>query len=432
MNSGNSNNSNFSEVQQTIRHQQTEDLSNNDFELSHIIGLNLSIEKAVQSHPNMNETIIYSVGGIVIAEDLAEKNNQVFFRHGNNLISSFKISNTGKYLAVGFTSGFENLDKKLPVSIILWDYEKKEILYELTGITKAVSLIEFSQDDKFISATGVDNYFYIWEIETGYKCFSRIYEFANNLIFWTTMKPTVNKGKPEYTITLSGVNGMCYMHFFFELKSMQYNMNVSKFTLPSTGFPRNYTCAVFDNKINSIYLGTTGGELSLFSLDNLIYKSSFNVINNGVTSLLILDNPQESFLIIGGGDGRVKKMVRQGDSSHNAKHILTHEIQLTGKIYSLALLADGQEAICSTSLGYIYRILVSDLTYTLHSVSHVSSVNDVAYNVWGGVNDRCYTADDLGNLLLWDLNDYVLLGQLQSDCKVRCVTVGEDGKKYFI
>jgi hypothetical protein len=33
----------------------------------------------VQCHPKMNETILYSVGGKVISEDLSDKNNQVFF-----------------------------------------------------------------------------------------------------------------------------------------------------------------------------------------------------------------------------------------------------------------------------------------------------------------------------------------------------------------
>ena len=59
----------------------------------------------------MTETIIYNVGGIIISEDLTEKNNKVFFRHGKNKINFFKISNSGKYLTVGFTTGEENYIK---------------------------------------------------------------------------------------------------------------------------------------------------------------------------------------------------------------------------------------------------------------------------------------------------------------------------------
>ena len=109
-----------------------QDALNRNFELSHIIGLSINQAKSVQCHPAMQEVIIYSVGGIIISEDLTEKNNQVFFRHGKNKINCFRISNSGKYLAVGFTTGEENYDKQLIASIILWDYENKQILYEIT------------------------------------------------------------------------------------------------------------------------------------------------------------------------------------------------------------------------------------------------------------------------------------------------------------
>jgi len=97
----------------------------------------------------MSDTIIYAVGGTVIVEDLNEKNNQIFFRHALNEISCIRLSNNGKFIAVGFIS--QLLDKKYPTSIILWEFETKTIIYEFTGITKGVSIIEFSPDDRFIS-----------------------------------------------------------------------------------------------------------------------------------------------------------------------------------------------------------------------------------------------------------------------------------------
>ena len=64
---------------------------NPNFELAHIIGLNITNSKSLQCHPCMQESVIYSVGGIIISEDLMEKNNQIFFRHGNNKINCFSI-----------------------------------------------------------------------------------------------------------------------------------------------------------------------------------------------------------------------------------------------------------------------------------------------------------------------------------------------------
>jgi cilia- and flagella-associated protein 52 len=431
------------EISQITRRNQADTL-NKDFELSHIMGLNSKIPHPVQSHPTMNEVILYSVGGIVIAEDLSEKNNQVFLRHGNREISCFKVSNTGRFLAVGFTRGSENFDKKLPVSIILWDYHTKQIIYELTGLNKAINSIDFSRDDKFISALSEENSFYIWDVETGFKCYSRVNEDRIHLIYWTAIfiSNENSTGRPEYTITITGVNGLIYLHLFFELKSMQYHSRQKKFTLPSNGLVRNFTCALYDEKFNSLYLGTTGGEICVFSMDNLIFKISFNAINNGITSILkIQNNNFEDCLIVGGGDGRIKILTREGHNANNLRHINSNEIQFNSKISSLNLTADSKEIICSLVNGYIYRILTNDLSYTLHSISHTISVNDVCFmnrpistklnknnSPSTLLNDKCITVDDLGNVYLWDLNDFNIKGIYENDSAARSLTWGDDGK----
>ena len=397
-----------------------QDALNRNFELSHIIGLNINQAKSVQCHPAMQEVIIYSVGGIIISEDLTEKNNQVFFRHGKNKINCFRISNSGKYLAVGFTTGEENYDKQLIASIILWDYENKQIIYEINEIYKAVTLLEFSQDDKFLCAAGLDNTFFTWEVSTGYKCFNRVYEFPITFIYWTTIyksKDTQSNRTSnmcDYTITIANNTTLFYLNYFFELRTMQYNVKYSNFTLPSTGFVRNYTCGFYDEKYNCLYLGTTGGELIIFSLDNLFFKSSFNVINNGVTDMVFLPETEE--IVVSGGDGKIKKIKRIINENEISKDILrvvhqmTFETCLPGKINSISLIADRKEIVCVSDIGKIFRVLVNNLNYTLHSTSHSSSVNDVAFNNAGNINDICYTVDDNGNLYQFDLNDFNVIG----------------------
>jgi len=427
-----------------INNRNMTDTLNKDFELSHIIGLNTKLREPVQSHPIMNETIIYSVGGIVITEDLSEKNNQVFFRHGCQDISCFKISNTGRFLAVGFTRGETNFDKKLPVSIIVWDYQNKEILYELTGLYKAVTSIGFSNDDKFISALSQENSFFIWELDTGIKCYSRIYEYKIDLIYWTAIILGNNtSGRPDYTVTITSVNGLLYLQLFFELKSMQYNTRQSKFTLPSTGLVRYFTCALFDSGVNALYLGTSGGEICVFSIDNLIFKMSFNAINNGVASILF--HRDENCLIVAGGDGRVKKIARDGFNSNELKHSIIQEIKFSAKISSLSMGSDSREVICALANGCVYRILIADLSYSLHSIAHITNVNDICYMnkprpiqvendnnstsrpAHSNINDKCFTVDDYGSLYIWDLNDFDVRGMLQGDSGAKSLAWGDDG-----
>lgn len=421
--------------------------SNKDFELSHIIGLNSKIMYPVQCHPKMNDTIMYSVGGKVIAEDLSDKNNQVFFRHGNREISCFKISNTGNFLAVGFSRGENNFDKKLPVSIILWDYRSKNIIYELTGLFKSIKLIDFSNDDKFISALSQEYSLYIWDVETGFLCYSKLNEFKIDLIYWTDILPGIHSsGRPEYTITISSANGLSYLHLYFELKSMQYNSKENKFILPSSGLVRIFTSALYDPNINSLYLGTSGGEICVFSMDNLIFKMSFNAVNNGVVSIVF--SFSENCLFVAGGDGRIKKLFRESINTNNIKHSVVQEIQFNSKISSLCLAPDSKETICTLINGYIYRVLTSDLSYTLHSVSHTNNVNDVCFirktrtnsqknssNIAGlsNINEKCFTIDDLGNLFLWDLNEFNVKGKFKNDAAGKSLAWGDDGKpiKYY-
>jgi len=59
---------------------------------------------------------------------------------------------------------------------------------------------------------------------------------------------------------------------------------------------------------------------------------------------------------------------------------------------NLSLTADGKEVICGTSSGQIYRVLVFDLTYTLHSEAHCAPVNACTY---AKSNESFATIDDL-------------------------------------
>jgi WD40 repeat protein len=118
----------------------------------------------------------------------------------------------------------------------MWDYQNKNIIYELTGLFKSIKHIDFSIDDKFIFTLSQENSFYIWDLETGFLCYSKLNEFKIDLIYWTEILTGIHSyGRPEYTITICSSNGLSYLQLYFELKSMQCNSKQSKFFLPSCG-----------------------------------------------------------------------------------------------------------------------------------------------------------------------------------------------------
>lgn len=385
------------------------------FELSHILGLNSVILNCVQCHPVLSETISYCVGGIIVTEDLNERNNQIFFRHGLNQVSTFKISHSGRFLAVGFLT--TNLDKKLPANVMLWDFENKRILCELSGIFKGVRSIEFSPDDRFISALGIDNSFFIWETSNGSKSYNRIFEFNTNMIRWVRMSFDQGNKYPNYSIIVSNINNIYNYDFHYEFKSLQYHMTYTKFSLPSTGFSRTFISAFYDYNTKMLLVGTTGGEICLFSVDSLLFKSSFNCTNNGLNHLLILS---DSSLIIGGGDGKIKKLVYE-----SGKYIMVSEITLTGQISSLTISADKSEIIASNTNGQIFRVITATLVYSLHNENPYLPVNQCVY---GRENEIFFSVDDSGDVVQWELNDFIVKNKIYGNGteKASSITVGDD------
>lgn len=422
-----------------------ENTKNDNLELAHIIGINSLFNNCVQAHPTMTETITYSVGGIIVTEDLNEKNNQVFFRHGNNQISCFKLSNSGRFLAVGFTTS--NLDKQYPANLIIWDFEKKEVLYELTGMFKAVKFIEFSHDDRFISALSIENSFFIWETNTGNRCYNRNYDTNTNMTKWVRIAYEENSKHPNYSIILSNVNNLFHYYFKYDLKSMQYVMEYNKFNMPSSGLSRTFVCSVYDYNIKILLVGTTGGDICLFTLDKNIYKGSFNVCFNGINNLLI---QEDSSIILSGGDGKIKKMSLSNLSSNNFidkkgkntnenifginsnlstnpsfSYILEKEIDLKKPVNSLTYSADNQEIIASNVGGEIFRVVIHNFSYTKHSECSYTPVNAICY---GNLPDYFYSVDDYGNVIQWDLNEYNFrsIHRGNNKDKATSITIGDD------
>lgn len=388
-----------------------------DFEVIHTIGFNHSFLNSLQTHPLYNETIVYSVGGIVITEDLNNKEKQVIFHHDKRQISSFRVSNSGRYLAVGFQS--VNIEKSFPSNIVLWDYENKSKLFELTGIIKGVKSIEFSPDDRFVSGLGLDNSLFIWETQSGERVYQRLFEFTTNLIKWVRIFYVPEMKYPNYSIIVSNINSIFHWEFIFELKTMQYHMNYNKFSLPSSGLVRNFLSTVYDYENKSLLVGTSGGEVFFFSLENHVFKGSFSCITNGVTNLMLIGDG--SFLITG-GDGKVKRI-----SKINNSYSVFSEISLTGYVSSLALIADKSEAVVSIP-GQIYRVNLSNMDYVLHSEFPSMSINQICY---GKDNETIYSTDNMGNVMQWDLNDYSIKNRISEKERVTSISIGDDNSIFI-
>lgn len=345
-----------------------------NFEMAHMLGLNSKIRNSVQCHPSLPDTLIYTVGGTIVIEDMNDKNNQVFFKHGNYQISCFKVSNTGAYLAVGFSQ--PPLDKNFPTSVLLWDFVNKTVITEFKGIFKQVNHLSFSQDDKFLAATGLDCSLFIWDINTRFKSISSFFEFPLELIYWSSWDNSIKY--PSYELLIADCNKIHKVKFFHELKSMQY---ASKFELFPTQ-PRSYTSVQTCEVLNNYYMGNKLGEINIFRTSNNLFKASFKVVNNGVNYILLVD-PET--MLVGGGDGKVVKILNK-----DGEHFLVKEAQLVGSVSSMSLSCDKREVIVSTSAGCIYRLMIADFVFSFYSVANTAAVNSICF---GTASDKFFSGD---------------------------------------
>lgn len=144
-----------------------------------------------------------------------------------------------------------------------------------------------------------------------------------------------------------------------------------------------------------LFLGTTGGEICLFSIGSQIYRATMPISSNGLLSMALCGD----YIFVGSGDGKVKKL-----GIADGKWNLTHEAQLDSKIMSLAVSNDKKELIAGTIGGKLYRVLENDLSFLIHTDAHTGCINDLHFSPKR--SDQFVSIDENGCAKIWDLSEY--------------------------
>jgi cilia- and flagella-associated protein 52 len=164
--------------------------------------------------------------------------------------------------------------------------------------------------------------------------------------------------------------------------------------MPNSGLSRHYHfCKIVGDQL---YLGTTGGEVCIFNVDNRVYRATMPIAKSGLICMSVLGNT----LFVGSGDNTIKRLQIADDGMWN----LTHEAALDSKIMSVVVSPEGKELLVGTSEGRIYRVLTDDLSFLLHTNSHSGAIKNL--NVDATSSDHFVSIDDEGVLKLWDLSTY--------------------------
>lgn len=175
----------------------------------------------------------------------------------------------------------------------------------LRGLSDKVSILAFSQDERFVCGCGEDCLLYIWDVATGEVIYCQKVASPVSILQWADQKKVNHNIDYELVI---GIQNVVYQGMFtYDSFRMQWSMKMRAFTVPPMGgLLRTFYCLEFSKDRIFPYIGTSSGEMLVYRRDTVVFRSCIPVCTNGLQDLVVL--PDDS-VICGGGDGSFVKLV---------------------------------------------------------------------------------------------------------------------------
>ncbi|XP_019398370.1 PREDICTED: cilia- and flagella-associated protein 52-like [Crocodylus porosus] len=287
-----------------------------ELELQAVIGFNGHIHAGLTCHPD-REHLIYPLGCTVITENL---NNSQSFLHGHtNNVSCVAVSPSGRYIASGQVTfmGFK-------ADIILWDYEKKELLARLSLHKGKVEKLAFSPNDLYLVSLGGQD------------------DGNGTIRVWELDLP---------------------------------NRKIRSTECQTGQLKRVITCIIMADDDSYFYVGTTSGDiLKLNTKSKLMsdYGPMKDKFSQGVTALLLLKTGE---LLVGTGGGIIALF--KGSNYRSIR-----KIQVQGGVTSLTLRGQGHQFFAGTEESQIYRINFAEFKEKCIATCHNEAINDIIFPLY--------------------------------------------------
>ena len=121
-------------------------------QLEHMMGYSGRHLNTVASLPDDESRFVKSIGNLVCIENLLDPHDQKLMRGHDMPISALVVSPSGNFIASGQEGTLKY--KGLAAPVFVWDAATGSKLITLKGLSIKVTQISFSQDERFICATG--------------------------------------------------------------------------------------------------------------------------------------------------------------------------------------------------------------------------------------------------------------------------------------
>ncbi|NXJ09399.1 CFA52 protein, partial [Odontophorus gujanensis] len=325
-------------------------------ELRAAIGFNGHITSGLICHPD-SKHLLYPLGCTVVIQDLASKKQTFLHGHTNN-VSCVVVSSSGNYIASGQVTfmGFK-------ADIILWDFQKKELLARLSLHKGKIEGLAFSPNDLYLVSLGGQD--------------------DGSVVVWDVSKREAVCGSPASARNAGSVTivecSACRDEMF--VTAGIETIRVWELDLPNrklqpaecqTGqLRRVITSLKIADDDNYFYVGTSTGDVLKLNTRNKLMtdfgpQKKFSL---GVTALLLLKTGD---VIVGTGGGTVALC-------KGSNYKVMKNFQVQGGVTSLARRGQGHQFFVGTNACQIYRVNYTAFKEELISTCHREAVHDIVF-----------------------------------------------------
>ncbi|XP_065591191.1 cilia- and flagella-associated protein 52 [Cyrtonyx montezumae] len=325
-------------------------------ELRAAIGFNGHITSGLICHPD-SKHLLYPLGCTVVIQDLASKKQTFLHGHSNN-VSCVVVSSSGNYVASGQVTfmGFK-------ADIILWDFQKKELLARLSLHKGKIEGLAFSPNDLYLVSLGGQD--------------------DGSVVVWDVSKREAVCGSPASARNRGSATivecSACRDEMF--VTAGIETIRVWELDLPNrklrptecqTGqLRRVITSLKMADDDNYFYVGTSTGDVLKVNTRNKLMtdfgpQKKFSL---GVTALLLLKTGD---VIVGTGGGTVALC-------KGSNYKVMKNFQVQGGVTSLARRGQGHQFFVGTNACQMYRVNYTAFKEELISTCHREAVHDIVF-----------------------------------------------------
>ncbi|XP_072497161.1 cilia- and flagella-associated protein 52 isoform X1 [Notamacropus eugenii] len=326
-------------------------------ELEAVIGFNGHVPNGLICHPDQ-EHLVYPLGCTVLIESINTNKQYFLHGHGNN-VSCVTVSSNGAYIASGQVTfmGFK-------ADVILWDYEKKELIARLSLHKGKIEGLAFSPNSKYLASLGGPD--------------------DGSVVVWSVTKRDAICGSPAAGLNVGNATTIIYSNCRDEMFVTAGNGTIRVWELDfpnrkiwptecQTGQMKRIVLSIAMAEDDSyFYIGTTTGDILKLNprtkllADTGPVKEKFSL---GVTTIKCL---KMGSVLIGSGAGVLALC-----KSPSYKPI--KKVQLLGGVTSIALRGQGHQFFAGTEAAHIYCLGYTDFKEELIATCHSGAVHDIVF-----------------------------------------------------